>query len=108
MASLSYLAWGGCTKERGGGSALVLDAACLHLILHYVSLSHISILLWGSPSVHVQIVSAQIVSGTNCIGTNCIGTICIGTIPNHKIPNHKKNSYHSKILTKPRILVRLG
>jgi hypothetical protein len=29
-------------------------------------------------------------------------------IPNHKIPNHKKNSNHSKIFTKPRILVRLG
>jgi hypothetical protein len=55
VAGLSYLACGGCT-EKGGGvgegrSALVLDAACLYLILHYVSLSHISGLLWGSPSI---------------------------------------------------------
>ena len=53
VAGLSYLACGGCTEAWGGGSgegrpALVLDAACLHLALHYVSLSHISILLWGS------------------------------------------------------------
>ncbi len=35
--------WGGQGGE-GGRSALVLDAACLHPVLHYVSLSHISIL----------------------------------------------------------------
>jgi hypothetical protein len=53
VAGLSYLACSGYT-EKGGGvgegrSALVLDAACLHLILHYVSLSHISGLLCVSP-----------------------------------------------------------
>ncbi len=38
--------------ERGGGAgrgenkyALALNAACMHLLLHYVSLSHISVLL---------------------------------------------------------------
>ncbi len=57
VAGLSYLACGGCTGGVWGGgggegrSALVLDAACLHLVLHYVSLSRISILLWGSPSI---------------------------------------------------------
>jgi hypothetical protein len=54
-AGLCYLAWGGCTgASRGGeegGPALVLDAACLHPVLHYVSLSHISILLRGSLSI---------------------------------------------------------
>ncbi len=34
-------------EGREGGLALVLDAACLHLVLHYASLFHISILLWG-------------------------------------------------------------
>ena len=40
-AGLCYLAWGGCTGAgRGGkegGSALVLDAACLHPVLLYIS-----------------------------------------------------------------------
>jgi hypothetical protein len=42
-----------------GRSALVLDAACLHLVLHYVSLSHISILLWGSPSIQKRLVGSR-------------------------------------------------
>jgi hypothetical protein len=54
----------GRARGRGGGgegrSALVLDAACLHLILHYVSLSHISILLWGSPSIQKRLVGSRI------------------------------------------------
>jgi hypothetical protein len=59
VAGLSYLACSGFTWSVGGGGggvvkgrpALVLDAACLHLALHYVSLSHLSILLWGSLSI---------------------------------------------------------
>ena len=31
--------------ERESKSVLVLDAACMHVVLHYVSLSHISVLL---------------------------------------------------------------
>ncbi len=49
LASLITFTAGGCD---GGGegvreskSVLVLDAACMHVVLHYVSLSHISILL---------------------------------------------------------------
>ncbi len=52
LASLITFIGGGC--EGGGrGSAgrrenkfvLVLNAACMHVVLHYVSLSHISVLL---------------------------------------------------------------
>jgi hypothetical protein len=65
-AGLSYLACGGCAGGGGGGregrSALVQDAACLHLVLHCVSLSHISILLWGSPSIQKRLVGSRTLS----------------------------------------------
>ncbi len=51
---LRYLAWGECTDTGGGGegrSALVLAIACLYPPLLCVSLSPISILLWGSLSI---------------------------------------------------------
>jgi hypothetical protein len=48
LASLVTFTAGGCDGGEGGGEsklALVLDAACMHLASHYVSLSRISILL---------------------------------------------------------------
>jgi hypothetical protein len=50
-AGLPYCIYSGrvCWGEGGGGrgsrSVLVLDVVCIHLVSHYVSLSHISVLL---------------------------------------------------------------
>ncbi len=67
---------GECTeggRVGGGRSALVLDAACLHLVLHYVSLSHISILLWGSPSIQKRLVGSrtEYFIILHCYGKSC-------------------------------------
>jgi hypothetical protein len=50
LASLITFSGGKCDGGGGGGGreskfVLVLDAACMHVALHYVSLSHISVLL---------------------------------------------------------------
>ena len=49
LASLIEFLGGGCERgraERGENKfVLVLNAACMHVVLHFVSLSHISVLL---------------------------------------------------------------
>ncbi len=49
-------------RGEGGRSVLVLDAACLHLVPHYISLSPISVLLWGPLSIQKRLMGSRTVS----------------------------------------------
>ncbi len=47
--------------------ALVLDAACMHVVLHFVSLSHISILLQRPLSIQKRLVVNRTGDKTECL-----------------------------------------
>ena len=65
LASLITFIGGGCEAGRGRAGrrenkfVLVLNAACMHVVLRYVSLSHISVLLWRPLSIQKRLVGSR-------------------------------------------------